>query len=262
MGIPVPVLVLIAVTIGATAIAQRHRFGRHVFAVGGDPESAKLVGINTQWVTVRVFALMGLLCGLAAIVLTARLNAAASGSGTMMELYVISAAVIGGTSLAGGVGTILGGAIGALVMQSLQSGMVLMGVPSPNTKHGPRRRPRLGGLGRHAVAQKDSDMNTPLIETRGLSKSFGGVHAVEDVDVSLGRGEVVALLGHNGAGKSTLIKMLSGVIVADEGSILVNGKAAPHPDARGLSGPGHRDHPSVAGTRRQPRCRLELLPRP
>ena len=69
-------------------------------------------------------------------------------------------------------------------------------------------------------------MNTPLIETRGLGKSFGGVQAVEDVSVSLMRGEVVALLGHNGAGKSTLIKMLAGVIPADRGEILVDGRRA------------------------------------
>ena len=131
MGMAFPVLILIAVTAAMTLVAKRHRFGRHVFAVGGDPQSARLTGINTQRVVLKVFALMGLLSGLASIVLTARLNAAASGAGTMMELYVIAAAVIGGTSLAGGAGTILGGCVGALIMQSLQSAMVLLGIPSP-----------------------------------------------------------------------------------------------------------------------------------
>ncbi|MFS2041753.1 MULTISPECIES: sugar ABC transporter permease [Rhizobium/Agrobacterium group] len=131
MGLAVPVLILIAVTTLMTIIAKKHRFGRHVFAVGGDPLSARLTGINTQRVVLKVFVLMGFLSGLASIVLTARLNAAASGAGTMMELYVIAAAVIGGTSLAGGAGTILGGCIGALIMQSLQSAMVLMGIASP-----------------------------------------------------------------------------------------------------------------------------------
>ena len=69
-------------------------------------------------------------------------------------------------------------------------------------------------------------MTTPLIETRALTKSFGGVHAVEDVSITLMPGEVVALLGHNGAGKSTLIKMLAGVVCADRGDILVNGTQA------------------------------------
>lgn len=131
MGLAFPVLILIAVTALMTVLARRHRFGRHVFAVGGDPQSARLTGINTQHVVLKVFVLMGFLSGLASIVLTARLNAAASGAGTMMELYVIAAAVIGGTSLAGGAGTILGGCVGALIMQSLQSAMVLLGIASP-----------------------------------------------------------------------------------------------------------------------------------
>jgi D-xylose transport system permease protein len=131
MGLAFPVIILIAVTVLMSVIAKHHRFGRHVFAVGGDPISARLTGINTQHVVVKVFVLMGFLSGLASIVLTARLNAAASGAGTMMELYVIAAAVIGGTSLAGGAGTILGGCVGALIMQSLQSAMVLLGIASP-----------------------------------------------------------------------------------------------------------------------------------
>jgi D-xylose transport system permease protein len=81
--------------------------------------------------TVAVFALMGGLCGLASIVITARLNAGASVTGTMTELNVIAATVIGGTSLAGGVGTVYGAIVGALIMQSLESGMILMGVATP-----------------------------------------------------------------------------------------------------------------------------------
>lgn len=134
MGIAIPVVILAAVTLVMTLIATRHRFGRHVYAVGGNPESAELAGIDTRKMTVQVFALMGLLCGLAAIVITARLNAAATATGTMTELNVIAAAVIGGTSLAGGIGTIYGAVLGAVVMQSLESGMVLLGVPSPLQK--------------------------------------------------------------------------------------------------------------------------------
>jgi D-xylose transport system permease protein len=134
MGIPIPVLILLAVAFGMTALARKHRFGRHVFALGGSPESATLAGIDTRKLTMQLFVLMGLLCGLASIVVTARLNAAASVTGTMTELSVIAAAVIGGTSLAGGVGTILGGLLGALIMQSLESGMILMGVSTPLQK--------------------------------------------------------------------------------------------------------------------------------
>jgi D-xylose transport system permease protein len=114
-----------------TFIATRTRFGRYVFAMGGNPEAAELAGINTRWVTVKIFILMGALCAIAAAISSARLNAATNALGTLDELYTIAAAVIGGTSLSGGVGTIVGAMIGALVMQSLQSGMVLMGLDSP-----------------------------------------------------------------------------------------------------------------------------------
>jgi D-xylose transport system permease protein len=130
-GLANPVLLLIGVTLVMTFIATRLRFGRYVFAIGGNPEAAELGGIKTRWVIMKSFILMGILVAIAAAVQTARLNAAVSGLGQSAELYVIAAAVIGGTSLAGGVGTISGAVLGALVMQSLQSGMVLVGVEAP-----------------------------------------------------------------------------------------------------------------------------------
>lgn len=130
-GIAIPVLMALGAGIVMTFIATRLRFGRYVFAIGGNPEAAELAGINTKWVTVKIFALMGALCAIAAAVSTARLNAATNAQGELDELYVIAAAVIGGTSLAGGVGTVAGAMLGALLMQSLQSGMVLIGIGSP-----------------------------------------------------------------------------------------------------------------------------------
>jgi len=126
-GFAIPVLILIAVGIFMTFLTTRTRFGRYVFAIGGNPEAAELAGINTKWVTLKIFALMGALCGLSAVVASARLNSATNNLGTLDELYVIAAAVIGGTSLSGGIGTIYGAILGALVMQSLQTGMVLIG---------------------------------------------------------------------------------------------------------------------------------------
>jgi D-xylose transport system permease protein len=130
-GLAVPVLVALAVGIAMTLLATRTRFGRYVFAIGGNPEAAELSGVNTRRTLMKVFGLMGVLCGIAACISTARLNAATNAAGTLDELYVIAAAVIGGTSLAGGLGTIAGAMLGALVMQSLQSGMVLLGVDAP-----------------------------------------------------------------------------------------------------------------------------------
>lgn len=130
-GIAIPVLIAICVGIAMSFIANRTRFGRYVFAMGGNPEAAELAGINTRWVTMKIFILMGVLCAIAGSISIARLNAATNAQGVLDELLVIAAAVIGGTSLSGGIGTIAGAMIGAVVMQSLQSGMVLLGVDAP-----------------------------------------------------------------------------------------------------------------------------------
>ena len=130
-GLAVPVLLALAVGIVMSFLTKRLRFGRYVFAIGGNPEAAQLSGVNTRKVLTLVFGLMGVLVGISACISTARLNAATNSAGALDELYVIAAAVIGGTSLGGGVGTIAGAMLGALVMQSLQSGMVLIGVDTP-----------------------------------------------------------------------------------------------------------------------------------
>ena len=126
-GFAIPVLIMVAVAIAMTILMNRTRFGRYVFAIGGNPEAAALSGINVKWMTLKIFALMGALAGLSAVIASARLNSATNALGLLDELYVIAAAVIGGTSLAGGVGTIYGAILGAFVMQSLKSGMVLIG---------------------------------------------------------------------------------------------------------------------------------------
>ena len=130
-GIAIPVIIMIGVAIVMSYLATRRRFGRNVFAMGGNPEAARLAGINTRRTIVYTFGLMGILCGISAAVQTARLNAAVTGLGVQNELDVISAAVIGGTSFAGGIGTIAGAVLGAVVMQSLRSGMLLLRVDSP-----------------------------------------------------------------------------------------------------------------------------------
>ncbi len=129
-GIPVPVLIMICVTVGMSLLAKITRFGRYVFAIGGNPEAAELAGIAVKKITTFVFMVMGILSAVAGVITTARLNAGANSMGTMAELNVIAAAVIGGTSLAGGQGVISGAILGAVIMQSLDSGMVLLGISS------------------------------------------------------------------------------------------------------------------------------------
>lgn len=130
-GIPYSVLLLIFITICMTIMARKSRFGRYIFATGGNPDATELAGINIRWLTVKIFALVGLLCAISAVVASARLTNHTNDIGTLDELRVIAAAVIGGTALAGGVGTIYGAILGALIMQSLQSGMAMVGVDAP-----------------------------------------------------------------------------------------------------------------------------------
>lgn len=130
-GIPISVLLLILIVIIMTIVARRTRLGRYIFATGGNPEAAALAGINTRLLTVKVFAIMGMLCAIAAIVASSRQTFHSNDIGTLDELRVIAAAVIGGTALAGGMGTIYGAVLGALIMQSLQSGMAMVGVDAP-----------------------------------------------------------------------------------------------------------------------------------
>jgi D-xylose transport system permease protein len=127
-GLANPVLIALGTALVMSFVAARRRFGRYVYSIGGNPEAAQLSGIKTKRIIMLTFMVMGILVGLAAAVQIARLNSATAGHGTLQELSVIAAAVIGGTSLSGGIGTVFGAVLGALFMQSLQSGMVLVGI--------------------------------------------------------------------------------------------------------------------------------------
>lgn len=122
-GIPNPVLIFLAVVAVGYFITNHTTFGRYLYAIGGNPEAARLSGINNQMSILKVFALLGALVGLASVVNTARLGSATVDAGTLKELDAIAACVIGGTSLVGGRGTIFGACLGALIMASLDSGM-------------------------------------------------------------------------------------------------------------------------------------------
>jgi D-xylose transport system permease protein len=130
-GFPFPILLLIGVTLVMTFIATRRRYGRYVYAYGGNPDAAELAGINTRLTILKTYVLMGILCALAAAIAAARLDGATLDIGVSYELYVIAAAVVGGTSFAGGIGTIPGAVLGAFVMQSLAYGLSFLGVNSP-----------------------------------------------------------------------------------------------------------------------------------
>ncbi len=127
-GVPVPVLVLLAVLAVFSVIAKATVFGRHVYAVGSNAEATRLSGVNINFVKLMVFVLMGLMTALAGLTTTARLAAGTPSAGFGAELDAIASCFIGGTSMRGGIGSVLGALVGAMIMASLDNGMSMMGV--------------------------------------------------------------------------------------------------------------------------------------
>jgi len=127
-GIPIPVLILLAVALLGVFITNFTTFGRYLYAIGGNPDAARLSGINNKLNILKVFALLGALTGVASLIFTARVGSASPDAGTLKELDAIAACVIGGASLMGGRGTIFGACLGALIMASLDNGMSLLNV--------------------------------------------------------------------------------------------------------------------------------------
>ncbi|WKV10185.1 sugar ABC transporter permease [Thermoanaerobacterium sp. CMT5567-10] len=125
-GIPFSVLILAILAAIFTYIASKTVFGRRVYALGGNIEAAKLSGINVKKITLILFAINGLLAAVSGVVLTSTLNAGSTSAGQNAELDAIAACVIGGASLSGGVGSVIGAIIGALVMSSINNGMSLL----------------------------------------------------------------------------------------------------------------------------------------
>ncbi len=127
-GVPVPVIIFILAAIIAHIVLRHTRFGLHVYAVGGNAPAANLNGVNARRVTFLVYVIVGFFCGLGSFLLSARLNSAEAVAGLGLELDVIAAVVIGGTSLFGGVGGVFGTVVGALLIGVLRNGLVLLNV--------------------------------------------------------------------------------------------------------------------------------------
>ena len=127
-GVPVPVLILLAVALIGGFLTTSTTFGRYLYAIGGNADAARLSGINNKRNVLKVYAILGALTGIAALIFTGRVGSASPDAGTLKELDAIAACVIGGASLVGGRGTIFGACLGALIMASLDNGMSLLNV--------------------------------------------------------------------------------------------------------------------------------------
>jgi ribose/xylose/arabinose/galactoside ABC-type transport system permease subunit len=128
--IPFPIIIMAIVYLGGHFVLTRTKLGRYTYAIGCNENAAILSGVNVKFYKAMVYVVAGLMCGVAAIILTARLNSAQPIAGFMYELDAIAATVIGGTSLMGGEGKIRGTLVGALIMGVLRNGLIILGVSS------------------------------------------------------------------------------------------------------------------------------------
>lgn len=129
-GVPTPVLILALLLLAGMFMATRTAFGRRIYATGGNIDAARLSGINVERIKLAVFAINGLMVAIAGLILSSRLGAGSPSAGNIAELDAIAACVIGGTSLAGGIGSVAGAVMGAFIMASLDNGMSMMDVPT------------------------------------------------------------------------------------------------------------------------------------
>jgi D-xylose transport system permease protein len=128
-GVPIPVIILLAVALAGAFLTKNTTFGRYLYAIGGNPDAARLSGISVRRHILITFCLMGALSAVAGIIYTARVGSGAPDAGILLELDAIAACVIGGASLMGGRGTVSGACLGALFMASLDNGMSLKNIP-------------------------------------------------------------------------------------------------------------------------------------
>jgi D-xylose transport system permease protein len=127
-GVPTPVLILVVLMLAGLFLASRTAFGRRIYAIGGNIDAARLSGVNVERIKLAVFAINGLMVAVGGLILTSRLGAGSPSAGDIAELDAIAACVIGGTSLAGGVGSVAGAVVGAFIMASLDNGMSMLDV--------------------------------------------------------------------------------------------------------------------------------------
>jgi ribose transport system ATP-binding protein len=254
-GAPVSFLIFAALLLIAAFVLRRTRFGLHLYAVGGSELAARLTRIRVARVQVISYVIGGLCSALAGVILASRLQTGAPQAGLGEEFDVIAAVIIGGASLFGGRGTMIGTLIGAALIAVLAKGQTLIGIPSNYqsftrgvviliavvfdvlSQRGPQVSRRLGAhVAGPARATSTEPLNEPLVveqtradeapalEAIGLGKMFVEIRAVDDVNFDVRPGEAHAIVGENGAGKSTLIKMFSGVLKPDSGEIRIDGK--------------------------------------
>ncbi len=271
VGVQYTVLVAIGVFIIGAFVLTRTVLGLRIYAIGGDARAAELCGVPVGRIVVGLYAVNGLLIGLVAVLIAGRLGSITPTIGVRFELDVLTAAILGGVAFTGGAGRPLGIAIGVITIGILNAGLIFVGLQSwwqqiavgamlllalvadqvmvsvrarraravavadtADSGATPPTPDTLGAVGDEGARPKRVD-GPPIFAIADAGKSYGALTALGSATFSVGRGEVVCLLGDNGAGKSTLVKVISGAITPDAGTMEMDGAAVrfhdPH-DAR------------------------------
>ena len=250
-NVPASLLLVIAAYIAAFYLLRKTVFGRRTYAIGDNPVASRASGINVEKQTLLVYMAAGIFVGLSTIILLGRSGTAQPLAGIGMEFEVITAVVLGGASLFGGIGNLKGTILGVILISVIFTGLGMLDIPPfvnylvkgslilvavlgnqtiiKRSFTVPKSRPKS-----HEKKEETSGSNAAILKRihndeqqvlslKNISKSFPGVKALENVSLDIKRGKVHALCGENGAGKSTLMKILSGVYTKDEGEILIDG---------------------------------------
>lgn len=250
------VIIAIIVFVAGSFILTRTVVGLRVYAIGGDPRAAELCGVPVGRTVVGLYAVNGLLIGLVAVLVAGRLGSITPTIGVRFELDVLTAAILGGVAFSGGAGRPLGIAIGVATIGILNAGLIFVGLQSwwqqiavgamlllalsaDQVAIGLRRRKARTALPSLTVSDTIKTSPGPSTETQstdldaghhtafaitGARKTYGAVTALEEAGFTVGKGEIVCLLGDNGAGKSTLVKIISGAVQPDAGSLALEGE--------------------------------------
>jgi len=258
-GIQYTVLIAVGIFIVGSFILTRTVIGLRIYAIGGDPRAAELCGVPVGRTVVGLYAVNGVLIGLVAVLIAGRLNSITPTIGVRFELDVLTAAILGGVAFSGGSGRPLGIAIGVITIGVLNAGLIFVGLQSwwqsiavgamllsalvadqvMVSMRARRARAAAGAGGVSAEARSPADMPgtvgdgapvkhradaAPVFAIADAQKSYGALTALENGTFSVGKGEVVCLLGDNGAGKSTLVKIISGAVEPDSGTMTLDGQ--------------------------------------
>ncbi|ESX11559.1 hypothetical protein X767_31505 [Mesorhizobium sp. LSJC264A00] len=249
-GIQYTVIIAASVFVIGAFVLTSTVTGLRLYAIGGDPRAAELCGIPVGRTVVGLYAANGLLIGLVSVLIAGRLGSITPTIGVRFELDVLTAAILGGVAFSGGSGRPLGIAIGVATIGILNAGLIFVGLQSwwqsisvgsmlllalvaDQAAIGFRGRRARAAATNFTVADNGAVASAgpavtagnaeapqgPAFSIAGARKSYGALTAVEEASFTVGKGEIVCLLGDNGAGKSTLVKIISGAIQPDAGAM-------------------------------------------